>query len=197
MCPLPNAERRLLLDIARRSLIHSVENPASELMFSDDAHPLVSAGAFVTLQHRGRLRGCIGQIGAPQPVTPLVAYCARAAALEDPRFRPVEAHELREIEIELSILSALEIIAPDRIEIGRHGVMVTHGATRGVLLPQVADQYRWNAVRFLEETCVKAGLDRGAWRDTNTRIEAFTAEIFSESEVFANVPADSRQPHTD
>jgi AmmeMemoRadiSam system protein A len=196
MCPLPNAERKLLLEIARRSLIHAVENPNSGQIPSAGANPVLSAGAFVTLHRRGRLRGCIGQIGAPQPVIPLVAYCARAAALEDPRFRPVEAHEIPEIELELSILSALETIAPDLIEIGRHGLMVTSGAARGVLLPQVAVQYRWDAVRFLEETCVKAGLNRSAWRDKNTRIEAFTAEIFSEVEVVASVPADSRQPHS-
>ncbi len=186
MCPLPSAHKQLLIDVARRSLLQAVTNRASEEVFSESSISIVSHGAFVTLHRRGRLRGCIGQIGAPRPLIPLIAYCARAAALEDPRFRPVEPHELPEIEIELSILSALEAIAPERIEIGKHGLMVTCGARRGLLLPQVASQYGWNVVRFLDETCLKAGLRPGAWRDAGARIEAFTAEVFSESELLAS-----------
>lgn len=195
MCPLHSADKRVLLDVARRSLNHAVQNQGSRQMLSADENSSVAAGAFVTLHLHRRLRGCIGQIGELQPVVPLVAYCARAAALEDPRFRPVEPHEIPEIEIELSILSAPETITPDFIEIGKHGLMVTRGATRGVLLPQVPAQYGWNAIRFLEETCVKAGLDRSAWRDEYTRIEAFTAEIFSESEILATAQAAVQQPH--
>ncbi len=189
MSPLLSSQKQLLLDIARRSVIEAVHNRTSADIFSSDSGELLSAGAFVTLHRKGRLRGCIGHIGAPQPSAPLVAYCARAAALEDPRFRRVEAHELAEIEIELSILSSLEAILAEQIEIGKHGLMITSGPNRGLLLPQVAAQYGWNATRFLEETCAKAGLHRAAWRDRAVRIEAFTAEIFSESRLGAEPSA--------
>jgi uncharacterized protein len=186
MCPLLSSQKQRLLQVARRSVTEAVQRRAAVDIFSLSEDGMVSSGAFVTLHRLGRLRGCIGQIGKPQPTVPLVAYCARAAALEDPRFRSVEAQELAEIEIELSILSALETISPERIEIGKHGLMVTSGALRGVLLPQVAREHGWSAARFLEETCVKAGLDRAAWRGGAARIEAFTAEIFSESQLSAD-----------
>ncbi len=194
MCPLPSAEKQLFLEVARRSLIQAVQDRDANHAYSQELSSFLSSGAFVTLHRRGRLRGCIGQIGLPQPVLPLIAYCARAAALEDPRFRPVEPHEIQEIEIELSILSALEAIVPEQIEIGKHGLMITSGAQRGVLLPQVATQYRWNARRFLEETCLKAGLDRDAWSVKETRIEVFTAEVFSESELCSGTSATRESP---
>lgn len=183
MSPLLSSEKQLLLDVARRSIIQGVQKRPATDIFVPAAKAPLSPGAFATLHLRGRLRGCIGQIGTPQPTVPLVAYCSRAAALEDPRFQPVEPHEIPEIEIELSILSALEMITHERIEIGKHGLMVTGDAKRGVLLPQVASQHGWNATRFLEETCLKAGLDRTAWRAEGVRIEGFAAEVFSESEL--------------
>jgi len=194
MCPLPSAERQLLLKVARRALIAGVH---SRLVLDDvrpESDSRLSAGAFVTLHRKGRLRGCIGQIGLLQPVVSLVAYCARAAALEDPRFRPVQPQELAEIEIELSILSPLEEITLERIEIGRHGLFVTQGGVRGLLLPQVATQYGWTPLRFLEETCAKAGLERSAWSAAGTRVEAFTAEVFSESELCAETAAPLQRP---
>lgn len=194
MCPLPSAERQFLLEVARRSLVAAVHTRSvpDDLLAAADS-PL-SAGAFVTLHRKGRLRGCIGQIGLLQPVGPLVAYCARAAALEDTRFRPIQPPELPEIEIEISILSALEEITIERIEVGRHGLIVTRGGIRGLLLPQVASQYGWNPLRFLEETCAKASLDRSAWSAAGTRVEAFTAEVFSESELCAGAPASVQRP---
>ena len=140
-------------------------------------------GAFVTLHRRGRLRGCLGQVLSADSLVHTVAYCAGAAALEDPRFDRVRPHELSEIEIELSVLSPFESIAPEQIEAGKHGLMVSRGRQRGVLLPQVATQFRWNGLRLLEETCVKAGLERDAWKNSELRIQAFTAEIFSESDL--------------
>ena len=140
-------------------------------------------GAFVTLHRRGRLRGCVGQVASGGSLVETVARCARSAALEDPRFDRVRPDELGEIEIELSVLSHLEIIAPQQIQAGKHGLMVSLGKERGVLLPQVATQFRWSGQRLLEETCVKAGLDRDAWKNPEVRVHAFTAEIFSESDV--------------
>ena len=176
-------EKRLLLEIARRALTLAVTQGGTFNDFPSNAVLSRPGGAFVTLRRRGRLRGCIGQFATDLPLAQVVARCAIAAGREDPRFHGVKAEELADIEIELSILSAAMEIPPDQIEIGRHGLIVSSGGKRGVLLPQVAAQYRWTPERFLQETCVKGGLDQNAWKIPGTRIEAFTAEIFSESEI--------------
>ena len=175
-------DKKLLLEIARQALQAGVERRESLQNLPKDLAPAESTGAFVTLRKRGRLRGCIGQVGTGQPLVEVIAHCAKAAALEDPRFQPVRTEELAEIEIEISALSDLQEIAPDAIEAGKHGLIVSRGSQRGLLLPQVATEMRWNARKLLEETCVKAGLEREAWRDPETKIQGFTAEAFSESE---------------
>lgn len=147
---------------------------------------LAPAGAFVTLHRGSRLRGCIGQLAGRDPLVHVIASSARAAALEDPRFPPLTREELADIDIEISVLSPLSDISPGEIVAGKHGLLVSRGPNRGVLLPQVAGQFQWTAQRFLEETCVKAGLDPSAWKDSETRIQAFTAEVFGESELSAN-----------
>ena len=183
MSSLGNHEKKFLLKIAREALLFAAER--HELLGEVPRNILLgeSTGAFVTLRKRGRLRGCIGQIGTDRPLTDVVAHSAKSAALEDPRFDPVQLEEVADIEIEISVLSALEEIIPEKIEAGRHGLMVSRGWQRGLLLPQVATEMRWSALRLLEETCVKAGFDRGAWREPGTRIQGFTAEIFSESDL--------------
>lgn len=186
MFSLDNQEKLFLLEVARRALIGAVESGKSTEELPQENGARECAGAFVTLRRRGRLRGCIGQIAAKRSVVEVVAYSARAAALEDPRFDPVRVDELAEIEIELSILSPPEEITPQQIEAGKHGLIVSRGWQRGVLLPQVAAEYRWENMRFLEETCVKAGLERDAWKDPQTRVLAFTALVFSESEIRRN-----------
>jgi AmmeMemoRadiSam system protein A len=182
MSSLGNREKQLLLELARRGLTVAVERGESLGSLPQEPEFGGSIGAFVTLHKRARLRGCIGQIGSERSLVEVVAHCTRAAALEDPRFEPVRAEELREIEIELSVLSPLEEIAPDRIEVGKHGLIVSAGQRRGVLLPQVAIECHWTAGRFLEETCIKAGLERNAWREPETKIHGFTAEVFAESD---------------
>jgi AmmeMemoRadiSam system protein A len=181
MSPLADREKQLLLELARRALTAGVEKRESIPDFPADEVLREPGGAFVTLHRRGRLRGCVGQLPSKEPLVEVVAHCAKAAALEDPRFKPVRTDEIAEIEIELSILSGLEDVTLGRIEAGKHGLVVSRGWQRGVLLPQVATEFKWQAARFLEETCVKAGLEREAWKDPQTRIQAFTAEVFSES----------------
>ncbi len=186
MSLLARSEKQFLLQIARRSLIHSVERGESLEVSSDETQISTlpnTGGAFVTLRRGKRLRGCIGQLVSDIPLVQVVAYCARAAALSDPRFAPVARHEIGEIEIELSILSFPRSVAPDEIEPGRHGLIVSSGARRGLLLPQVASEYGWSAQRFLEETCAKGGLESDDWKLASTSIQAFTAEVFSESSV--------------
>jgi AmmeMemoRadiSam system protein A len=182
MSSLGSREKQLLLEIARRALSAAIEPREPLASPPQDLELGESAGAFVTLRHRGRLRGCIGQIDSGQSLVEMVAHCAKSAALEDPRFNSVRPDELAEIEIELSVLSPLEEIAPHQIEAGKHGLMVSRGWQRGVLLPQVATECRWQAARFLEETCVKAGLERNAWQEAGTKIHGFTAEVFRESD---------------
>ena len=182
MSSLVDREKQTLLEFARRALKAAVEHrefletsPPNEGL----QHP---GGAFVTLRCRGRLRGCIGQLAASDQLIQVVAHCTRAAALEDPRFEPVRPHELSELDIELSVLSPIFAITPDQIVIGRHGLLISRGWQRGVLLPQVAAEFGWSAETFLEETCMKAGLERNAWKHPDTRVDAFTAEIFSEAD---------------
>jgi len=187
MSPLPSEDCRALLALARRVITESVQQgragEAGEVASASLAKP---CGAFVTLRSHGRLRGCIGRVEAVEPLAQTVAFCAVSAALCDPRFPPLRPDELDEIEIEISVLSPVEPITPERIEVGVHGLRVTSGRLRGVLLPHVATQYRWDRERFLEETCVKAGLPREAAKDPQTQIEAFTAQVFSESDFAAS-----------
>lgn len=182
MSPLPSDERRALLELARQAIVEAVHHgrrPEVSLSTPLLAQP---AGAFVSLHRQGRLRGCIGQVEPVEPLVGTVVRCAVAAALEDPRFEPVHAEEIADLEIEISILSRPAPIQPGAIEVGKHGLLVTRARMRGLLLPQVATQYQWSPGRFLEEACRKAGLERDAWRDPATRLEAFTAEVFSEAE---------------
>ncbi len=180
MCPLLSEERRALLELARRSLHFAVENHRALDVAIPEGFMNQTCGAFVTLWRRGRLRGCVGRVETPGPLAEVVAKCAAAAALDDPRFEPVPANEISELEIEISVLSPLLPASLEQIEPGTHGLVVTRGSRRGILLPQVALEHSWAREKFLEEACVKAGLERDAWRDPATRIEAFTAEVFSE-----------------
>ena len=184
---IPLEERRRLLALARgaiRAFVEVQRLPVGEGVSL--RQPGQRRGAFVTLHIAGRLRGCIGRTDSPDTVESLVEVCAVLAASRDPRFPPVEIHELDMLEIELSILTppvqlpASEVLS--RLEPGVHGAAVSLGGSRGLLLPQVALQYGWSAHRFLEETCRKAGLPLHAWRDPEVRIELFTAEVFSEIE---------------
>lgn len=182
MSPLVSEQRRQLLEVARRA----VERATEEREYSEiatPAGPLAEPGAaFVTLHVRGRLRGCIGHLGRTDPLANVVAYCARAAAREDPRFSPIRAQELKDLEIEISILSPLRPASPDEIVIGEHGVMVRSGSLRGLLLPQVATEHKLTRESFLDEASRKAGLQPGAWREEGVQLEIFTAEVFSEAD---------------
>lgn len=137
-------------------------------------------GAFVSLYCRGRLRGCVGQVENPGLLAEVVARSAISAALHDSRFPPIATDEIASLEIEISVLSAPERISPETIVVGTHGLLVARASFRGLLLPQVATERNWSGRRLLEETCIKAGLARDAWRDPATEVFGFTAEIFSE-----------------
>jgi len=143
-------------------------------------------GVFVTwYEHPAhRLRGCIGYPHAVLPLGEAVREAAVSAALEDPRFAPVTAGELRELVAEVSLLTPFEPISPrDRpggVAVGRDGLVVESGARRGLLLPQVAPEQGWDREQLLDGTCEKAGLARGAWRSPQVNVYRFQAEIFRE-----------------
>jgi AmmeMemoRadiSam system protein B/AmmeMemoRadiSam system protein A len=136
-------------------------------------------GAFVTINKRGQLRGCIGYIEGRGPVYKTIEEMAEAAAFRDPRFNPVTERELPELEIEISVLTPLKRITDvNEIEVGKHGIYIKKGWYSGLLLPQVATEYGWDRKTFLEHTCQKAGLPTNAWKDKNTEIYIFSADIF-------------------
>jgi AmmeMemoRadiSam system protein A len=185
MSPLGNDEKRSLLKVARGAIESALTHGAVLEMPAPRGNLAAPRGAFVTLHRRGRLRGCIGRVASIEPLAIVVADCAVAAAIDDPRFPPLEIAELREVRIELSILSFPQRAAPEELQPGIHGLIVSQQTHRGVLLPQVAAEYRWSRERFLEETCQKAGLAPDAWQNPDTSIEIFTAEVFSDADAAA------------
>jgi len=136
-------------------------------------------GAFVTLKLGGNLRGCIGNVQGTGELFRTVWDMARAAAFEDPRFPPLNQGEFNALDYEISILSPIDV-CPDheRIEIGRHGLIVSCGDQSGLLLPQVAEEWGWNRTTFLNQTCVKAGLEKDAWKKPGTTTLWFEAVVF-------------------
>jgi len=140
-------------------------------------------GAFTTLHLVHKLRGCVGYPNAIVPLYRTVIETARAAAFDDPRFAPLTLTEAREVRVSLSVLSPLEPILAEEVEVGRHGLVVSLNGYRGLLLPQVPVEHGWNRVTFLEQTCRKAGLPTNAWREgEGAIIEAFTAEVFRDED---------------
>ena len=137
-------------------------------------------GAFVTLTKNGSLRGCIGYIEAVMPLAQAVRQCAVYAATEDPRFPRVAAREVKDLKIEISVLTpARRIDDPKLVEVGKHGLIMSRDGRRGLLLPQVASEYHWGREEFLSQTCLKAGLPADAWKKGAT-IEVFEAIVFRE-----------------
>ncbi|HLJ40148.1 MAG TPA: AmmeMemoRadiSam system protein A [Candidatus Acidoferrales bacterium] len=185
MCPLGsslrNEEKKTLLDIARKAIALIVTEGRQLEVAALQGALAVPSGAFVTLRKQRGLCGCIGRLSPLESLANVVAHCAAAAATEDPRFSRVLGHELAELEIEISVLSAVQTAQPEDVEAGLHGLVISRNGRRGVLLPQVAREHRWPVERFLEETCRKAGLDANAWKDPETQVEIFTAETFSEA----------------
>ena len=173
-------QRRRLLDVARTAITSASTglgstNPTSGLVFPE------ASGVFVTIKRRGQLRGCLGTLQNCTALELDVARCAVDSAREDPRFPAVEPAELPELAIEISILSPLERIdsVPDGFTLGVHGLVVEQGPRRGLLLPQVAIEWRWTREQFLSQTCVKAGLPPDAWQRGAT-IFRFAAEVFGD-----------------
>lgn len=192
-------EGKFLVKLARRTIegyLHTDKKPPAPKT-AEKLHK--RSGVFVTLTKHGELRGCIGH---PLPELPLVDAIIDAAvnsATRDPRFPPVTLEELPEIKIEVSVLSPPELIKvkspreyPKHIVIGRDGLVVEWSGYAGLLLPQVATEYGWDAEEFLSHTCMKAGLMPDHWLRKDVEISKFSAQIFGEKspggEVEEHVP---------
>jgi hypothetical protein len=181
MHPYSGDDRSALLALARSAVIARVRGTSWSV--PRVAGALAEPGAaFVSLHAGDRLRGCLGCI-EPRPgtVAETVAHMAAAAAGDDPRFAPLAPEELDDTIIEVSILGPLVVISgPDDVVPGRDGLVVEHHGQRGLLLPQVATTWGWDARTFLAETCRKAGLPRTAWQE-GAHLYRFEAEVFAES----------------
>ncbi|HEX8925908.1 MAG TPA: AmmeMemoRadiSam system protein A, partial [Terriglobales bacterium] len=182
---LSEEDRRALLVLARKSVEHAVLRGETFIPAAPQSEALhQERGAFVTLTIAGNLRGCIGYTSAFKPLYLTVRDTAAFAALRDPRFPPVRKDELSKLQYEISVLSPLRH-APNAqdIRIGQDGLLVRNGDREGLLLPQVPAEHHWDRARFLQETCYKAGLEPGCWKDESTDIFRFTAVVFSEHEL--------------
>jgi AmmeMemoRadiSam system protein A len=179
---LSSEERTELLRVARRSLEEHFSGRGP--FRPEPATPTLGEkrGAFVTL-HRargGELRGCVGMMRSDECLVATVARMAVSAATEDGRFAPVTEAELPELHMEISALGPMVPIRPEDVEVGRHGLLISHQGRRGVLLPQVAVEHGWDRETFLDHTCLKAGLLPGTWREDGVELLGFTAEVFGE-----------------
>lgn len=177
---LTDEEKSFLKDLVRLSIARRLNRekddtppePPTDLLKQD-------LGAFVTLKLGRNLRGCIGNITGTRPLYLTVYDMARASAFEDPRFPPLSPHEFENLSIEISILSEVKPCPdPERVEIGRHGLVVRQGGNSGLLLPQVPLEWGWDREAFLAHTCRKAGLPPDAWKQKNTSLFWFEAVVF-------------------
>lgn len=182
---LNKVQRKRLLEISRKSIETYLKTGKKLEVTEQDPILLKEMGAFVTLHQHGELRGCIGNLVGDKPLYLMVRDMAVESAVGDPRFPTVDLSELKSIEIEISALSPLDRIdSVDKIELGKHGVLVRKGFRSGVFLPQVATETGWSKEEYLSNLCShKAGLSADAWKDKSTEIYIFTAEVFSEKEI--------------
>lgn len=177
---LTDDDKAALLRLARSSVAAFVDR--REIVEDRTGNPkfLAGRGVFVTLKKRGELRGCVGFAEPSAPLGQAVIRAAALAASQDSRFPPVEPAELDDLRIELSVLTALEEVAdPKSVKVGRHGLVVTQGDKKGLLLPQVPAENGWDRPTFLRQACLKAGLPPDAWR-RGAKLQTFEAVVFHE-----------------
>jgi hypothetical protein len=177
-------DKRVLLRLARDTVTRLLRTDTVPLPRGGSPKLLREAGVFVTLTRHGQLRGCIGRIVPEGTLLRLTSAMAIEAATKDPRFPPVTANELKDLELELSVLTPMKPVpGPDAIVVGRDGVLLRLGDRGAVFLPQVAPQQGWSRTEMLEQLSEKAGLRAGAWRDARAKFSVFQADVFSESSL--------------
>jgi AmmeMemoRadiSam system protein A len=178
-------EKEFLLKTARASIISffTKENVPEPDYIN---HPVYKShsGAFVTLTEFNSLRGCIGYIISDQPLFDIVCEAAIQASQNDPRFPAVRQKEVKDLSIEISILSEpFPLNSYDEIELGKHGLILEEKGKRGLLLPQVPVEHHMNKEQYLSAICQKTGFPSGYWKTKQLNLNAFTATVFSEEEL--------------
>jgi len=177
---LSTEQQEFLLDVARRAIKHYLDERKTLNIKTDDAVLQEKRGAFVTLKVEDQLRGCIGYPIPHKPLIETVIDCAIAAASQDYRFLAIETEELARLKVEISVLTLPRTIKDvSEIKIGDHGIIISKGMNKGLLLPQVAVEWDWDAPTFLNHGCLKAGLPEEAW-EKGAKIEIFSAQVFSD-----------------
>ncbi|MCF7957065.1 MAG: AmmeMemoRadiSam system protein A [Phycisphaerae bacterium] len=183
---LSDIQKKSLLSVARKVIEAAVRGePVSEFE-SDDPVFNENRGCFVTMHNHGQLRGCIGQFTPTRSLIKTIREMA-IAATQDGRFRtnPVTPGELKDIDVEISVLSPLEKTDdPLSLELGVHGIYIKQGYASGCFLPQVATETGWSKEEFLSQCCAgKAGMSPSAWKEPGTEVLLFTADVFGEKEA--------------
>ncbi len=178
--PLSEEQQIFLLQLARKAILFYLEKGKPPKIKPEDETLKEKRGAFVTLKKDDQLRGCIGY---PLPLKPLyetIIDAAISAATQDFRFQSIEIEELPKTKIEISVLS-IPKPAKDtsEIEVGKHGIIISKGLNKGLLLPQVPTEYGWDRETYLNHGCLKAGLEQDDWRK-GAHIEIFDAQVFSD-----------------
>jgi AmmeMemoRadiSam system protein A len=172
-------ERTQLLGLAHHAIQSELAHRELRLA-SPPGHFSEPRGVFTTLYLSHHLRGCVGYVSPIVPLYQAVVETAQAAAFQDQRFSPVTEQEEPHLSISLSVLSRLQMVSAEEVEIGNHGVVISLHGRRGLLLPQVPVEHHWDRETFLSQTCMKAGLPPDAWQK-GANIEVFTAEVFGEN----------------
>ena len=182
---LTESDKRYLLSLARETLRVFLGEGRRPVCDEPSPGLMVARATFVTLRRRstGELRGCRGEIEAKQPIVDAVVETTIASATDDPRFPPVAAGEVEDLHIEISALTPLQQIAPDEVEVGRHGLLLVVRGRRGLLLPQVPVEQGWDRITFLRWVCRKAGVDPEAWRMPDAQLFAFECEVWGEDDA--------------
>jgi AmmeMemoRadiSam system protein A len=178
--PLTEDQGKFLLDLARQAITHFLKTGKPPPIQAEEEPYRQKRGAFVTLKVKDQLRGCIGYPVPIKPLSETIVDVAISAATKDFRFPSLVQKELSVTSIEISVLSPARVIKDiSEIQVGTHGIIITEGLNRGLLLPQVPAEWGWDRETFLNHGCLKAGLKEDAWRK-GAQIEIFSAQVFSE-----------------
>lgn len=177
---LNNEQQKFLLGLARQAIQHYLKAEKPLKIKIKDEELKEKRGAFVTFKVQDQLRGCIGY---PLPIKPLyetIMDVVVSAATKDYRFQPLTLEELSEAKIEISVLSLPKPVKDVKeIEVGKHGIIISKGSSKGLLLPQVPVEWNWDLKTYLSHGCLKAGLEKNEWKK-GVSIEIFSAQVFSE-----------------
>lgn len=177
---LSGDQKRFLLGLARRTIEFYLEKGKKLEESADDPQLLEKRGAFVTLKVENELRGCIGYPLPHKSLKDTIIECAIAASSQDFRFPPIKKEELPLLDIEISVLTLpRKITDVSEIKVGEHGIILSKGPHKGLLLPQVPVEWDWDLETYLNHGCLKAGLPEDEWKKGAT-IEIFSAQVFAE-----------------